>query len=161
MGVVETADGFINIGVGGDAQWQNLCRAMERPDLGAEPDYATADDRSEHRKRLGEVLAPVFKQRTSDDWLQRLEECDVPAGPIYKMDEVFADPQVQHLGMAQAVDHPARGPIEVVGQPVVLERTPASIDTAAPDAGDHTDEILGELGMSASEIAQLKAENVV
>ena len=161
MGVVETADGFINIGVGGDAQWQNLCRAMERPDLGADPDYATADTRSEHRKRLGEVLAPVFKQRTSADWLQRLEEFDVPAGPIYKMDEVFADPQVRHLGMAQAVDHPARGPIEVVGQPVVLERTPASIDAAAPDAGDHTDEVLCELGLSADEIAQLKAANVV
>ncbi|PSC03554.1 formyl-CoA transferase [Alsobacter soli] len=161
MGVVETADGFINIGVGGEGHWASFCRAIERPDLMQDPDFATQAERFRNRPRLREILANVFSQRTSAEWLERLEREHVPAGPIYRMDEVFADPQVQHLGMAAPVHHPARGEIRVVGQPVALSRTPASVVSAVPDPGEHTDEILARAGYQAGEIEQLRRAGVV
>ena len=97
MGVFETSDGFINIGVGGDGQWRALCVALERPDLGTAPEYATLELRFHNRPKLTALLAEVFKTKSSVQWLERLEQQGVPAGPIYKLDEVFADPQAQHL----------------------------------------------------------------
>src|SRR5215472_6351432 len=93
MGVFATADGFINIGVGGDGQWQALCGVIERPDLGDDPTYATQDGRFRNRPELTAKLTEVFKHKSSSDWLARLEHAGVPAGPIYKVNEVFADPQ--------------------------------------------------------------------
>ena len=90
-----------------------------------------------------------------------LAEGGVPAGPIYRMDEVFADPQVRHLGMAVPCSHPTRGDIAVVGQPVMLSRTPAEILTATPDAGEHTAEILLEMGFGSAEVARLRASGAV
>ncbi len=85
----------------------------------------------------------------------------MPAGPIYAMDEVFADPQVQHLGMAAPIHHPVRGETRLVAQPVTLSRTPASVYVSAPDAGEHTDAILCEVGLSAGEIAALREKSVI
>ena len=99
--------------------------------------------------------------RTCADWLQRLEAVGVPAGPIYKMDEVFADEQVKHLGIAVPMHDPARGDIRLVGQPVVLSRTPASIATPLPEPGEHTNLILREIGYDDSDIARLRKANVV
>jgi crotonobetainyl-CoA:carnitine CoA-transferase CaiB-like acyl-CoA transferase len=161
MGVVATADGFINIGVGGEGHWVSFCRAVERPDLRAHPDFATQDDRFRNRPKLRPVLEAIFKARSSAEWLERLEREGVPAGPIYRMDEVFADPQVRHLGMAVPLEHAVRGAIQVVAQPVVLSRTPSSVVTAIPDPGDHTDEILAGAGYAPAEIARLKQEKVV
>ncbi|MGI9414386.1 MAG: CaiB/BaiF CoA transferase family protein [Hyphomicrobiales bacterium] len=161
MGVVETRDGYINLGVGGDGQWRSLCTALGLSELAQDPEFATGVQRYEKRPLVWELLQPAFKEKTSAHWLEALEEAGVPAGPIYKMDEMFADPQVRHLGIAQPVEHPARGEVQVVGPPVVLTRTPAAVVTAAPDPGDHTDEILGEIGLNAEEIAELKAANAV
>lgn len=161
MGVLETADGFINIGVGGDGQWRALCKALERPDLAASPDYVTTADRFRNRSKLMELLRSIFKTQTSAVWLERLEAVGVPAGPIYKMDEVFADPQVQHLGIAVSARHPKRGDIKIVGQPVELSRTPARICSMIPAAGEHTDEVLHELGWSDAEIQRLRNAKVV
>jgi len=107
------------------------------------------------------LIEPLFMERTSAEWLELLAEAGVPAGPIYKMDEVFADPQVQHLQMAVPSTHPVRGNVELVGQPLVLSRTPAQIKEPAPDKGAHTDEILAELGLSATEIDKLRSEGVI
>ena len=161
MGVVETSDGFINIGVGGDGQWLAFCRALDRPDLAADPAYATGMDRFHNRPKLKPVLEEIFRQRSSAEWLELFEREGVPAGPIYRMDEVFADPQVQQLGMAVPVEHPQRGPINVVATPITLSRTPASVVTPIPDPGDHTQEILAEAGYSPDEIARLQQEKVV
>lgn len=161
MGVVRTSDGFINIGVGGDGQFAAFCRAVERPDLADDPDFATGMDRFRNRPKLKPILDEVFPKRSSADWLERLEREGVPAGPIYHMDEVFADPQVQHLRMAVPLEHPQRGPIQVVATPVTLSRTPAAVVTPLPDPGDHTQEILAEAGYSAGEIARLQQEKVV
>jgi crotonobetainyl-CoA:carnitine CoA-transferase CaiB-like acyl-CoA transferase len=161
MGVVATADGFINIGVGGDGQWQAFCRAVERPDLAADPVYATGTARFENRPRLRPILAAIFREKTSAEWLDILERNQVPAGPIYGMDEVFADPQVRHLAMAAPVRHPVRGEIAVVAQPVTLSRTPASVVSAIPEPGEHTDEILAAAGFGPQAIARLRQDGVV
>lgn len=161
MGVVETSDGFINIGVGGDGQWRAFCRAIERPDLPDDAAFATGRERSRNRPRLKEILAGVFRRHTSAEWLSRLDAEGVPAGPIYRMDEVFADPQVEHLGMAAPVHHHARGDIRLVAQPLVLSRTPAADLTPLPEAGQQTDEVLREAGYGEPEIERLRHAGVI
>lgn len=161
MGVLNTADGYINIGVGGDGQWRALCKALDRPDLADSSDYQTMADRYCNRPRLMEMLNSIFKTKTSSDWLKRLEAVGVPAGPIYTMDEVFADPQVQHLGIAAPGHHPKRGEIQIVGEPVELSRTPARIVSMTPEQGEHTDQVLRELGYGDSEIQRLRNAKVV
>lgn len=161
MGVVATKDGHLNLGVGSDAQWRAFCDLIERPDWGTDPDYATNAARLKLRAELWDKLAPVFAERTTAEWVEALEGASVPAGPIYRMDEVFADPQVRHLGMAEAVHHPVRGETHLVAQPVLLSRTPAAIHVSAPDAGEHSDAILTELGLSEEEIAALHEKAVI
>jgi crotonobetainyl-CoA:carnitine CoA-transferase CaiB-like acyl-CoA transferase len=161
MGLVATADGFVNIGVSGEGQWHAFCGAIGRPELAAHPDYATQELRLAHRPALMAELAAVFRTRTSAVWLELLEAASVPAGPVYAMDEVFADPQVQHLGMAQPLEHPVRGRIHVVAQPVTLSRTPATLRSATPEAGAHTEAVLSALGFSGEDIARLRAEGVL
>ena len=161
MGVVATEDGFINIGVGGDGQWRSFCEVIGRPDLANHPDYAKGASRTRHRPQIKALLGPIFAARKSADWLTALEAKGVPAGPIYKVDEVFADPQVQHLGIAAPLKDPERGDIRVVGQAIGLSRTPAGIVSGVPEQGEHTQEILREIGYSDGEIAQLRASRIV
>jgi len=161
MGVLETADGYINIGVGGDGQWRALCGALDRPDLAKDPDYTTLDARFRNRPKLTGILRDIFKQKPSAEWLEKLEKAGVPAGPIYKLDEVFADPQVRHLGIAVPLHHPTRGDIRVVGEPMTLSRTPASVVSTLPEAGEHTAEILHEAGYGEAEVDRFRKEKVV
>ncbi|MCZ8259552.1 MAG: CoA transferase [Beijerinckiaceae bacterium] len=161
MGVLETADGFINIGVGGEGQWISFCQAIGHPELAGHPDFARQDQRFANRPKLAAVLAPVMKTRPSAEWLDLFEAHSVPAGPIYRMDEVFADPQVRHLGIAEKVTHPDTGEIELIGQPVVLTRTPAAIVTPIPGKGVHTEEILVTAGYSSDEIARFRTDGVI
>jgi crotonobetainyl-CoA:carnitine CoA-transferase CaiB-like acyl-CoA transferase len=161
MGVLATVDGYINIGVGGDGQWQALCAAMERPDLAADPDYLTQTERFKHRNQLMPILAEMFAAETSAHWLALLERHGVPCGPIYKMDEVFADPQVRHLKMAEAVTHPDLGEIELVAQPLVLSRTPAAMMYPLPAKGAQTDDVLREAGYDDHSISRLRQSQVV
>jgi crotonobetainyl-CoA:carnitine CoA-transferase CaiB-like acyl-CoA transferase len=161
MGVYPTADGHINIAAGGDGNWRKLCEALDRPDLLEDPTLRTEPERFKARPKLNVELGETLRGRTSAEWLDIFEKVGVPAGPIYSMDEVFADPQVEHLRMRANVEHPVRGKIDVVATPVRLSRTPAAVVSAAPDAGDHNDEILGELGFDEATIARFKADGVV
>jgi crotonobetainyl-CoA:carnitine CoA-transferase CaiB-like acyl-CoA transferase len=160
MGVVRTADGFINIGVGGEGQWKAFCAAIGHPDLAGDPDYASQDLRLANRPKLMAELGEIFATQGSDAWLTALEEAGVPAGPIYKMDEVFADPQVAHVGVAVPVIDGERT-IKLVGQPIDMSRTPAGIVTLLPEAGAHNQEILGELGFTPADIEAFKNGRVI
>ncbi len=161
MGVVRTSDGYINIGVGGQGQWKSFCAAIGHAELADHPDYRTGELRYRNRPKLNAEIARIFAARTSKAWLDLLEAAGVPAGPIYKMDAVFEDPQVRHVNMAVAMNHPARGDIRVVGQPIDLSRTPATIRNALPDIGANTAEVLAEIGCSEHEIAALRQENAI
>lgn len=161
MGVMKTADGYINIGVGGDGQWHALCKALERPDLAASPDYATLADRFRNRPKLMPLLDGIFLALTSNEWLEKLEAAGVPAGPIYKVDEVFADPQVQHLGIAVPCHHDTRGDVAIVAQPIGLSRTPSEIVTMTPEAGEHTEQILRGLDYGDADIQRLRDAKIV
>jgi len=152
MGVFKTADGFINIGVGGDGQWRALCTALERPDLGKSPEYVSLELRFRNRPKLTPLLAEIFKTKRSAEWLDKLEA---------ELNEVFADPQVRHLGIAAPLHHPTRGDVRVVGQPVTLSRTPASIVSSLPEPGAHTDEILHDIGYSDLEIENFYAKKII
>jgi formyl-CoA transferase len=160
-GVFKTKDGHINIASAGDEIFGRLCRALDRPDLADHPDYKGGRDRSKNRKALNAAIEAITAARDSAEWIERFNEAGVPAGPIYSIDQVFGDPQVKHLGIAQPVEHPSLGRIELVGQAVTLSRTPSRLKTASPEAGEHTEAILEELGCSAAEIAGLRRRRVV
>jgi crotonobetainyl-CoA:carnitine CoA-transferase CaiB-like acyl-CoA transferase len=161
MGVYPTRDGHMNIAVGAEGQWRKFCAAIGRPELARDPDYDSAEKRFDRRPALRVVLEEVLRTKSSAEWMEVFEEAGVPAGPIYQVDEVFSDPQVQALGVAAPVHHPVLGDIRVVAQPIILSRTPAGVETPTPDAGDHSAEILAELGYDEPEVARLKAARVI
>lgn len=155
-GVFPTSDGHINIAAAGSHIYKRFCQAIGAEHLAAHPDYATDKLRSQNRAALNAAIAEITRTRTSREWVALFNEAGVPAGPIYRMDEVFADPQVQHLGMAADVHSDTLGDIQVVNQPVELSRTPSSMQRATPEKGEHTDEILAEFGYTPDEIARLR-----
>ena len=156
MLIKPSAVGKTPIGVGGDGQWRALCVALGRPELGTAPDYATNDMRLRNRPKLTALLSDIFKTKPSAQWLDLLEQQGVPAGPIYKVDEVFADPQVQHLGIVQKV-----GDVAYLGQPVTLSRTPSRVAAHPPALGEHTAEVLRDLGYGDAEVEQLRNRGIV
>ena len=156
MGVLPTSDGYINIGVGGEGQWAGFCKAIDRPDLLVHPQYALQELRFKHRATLMAELSQLFRDRTSSEWIKVLTANNVPAGPINRMDEVFSDPQVQHLCMAAPLRHTELGDIRLVATPLTMSRTSPSVRSQAPEAGAHTDDILHELGMSDAEISLMR-----
>lgn len=160
-GVFATADGHINIAAAGDEIYRRLCKALEAPELATDPDFANGAARSRNRRRLNEAIGALTRNRPSAEWIERLNAAGVPCGPIYKINEVFADRQVQHLNITRHVMHPRLGDVEVVGQAVDLSRTSWSIRSPTPEAGEHTDAVLRELGYENDAIAALRARKVV
>jgi len=161
-GVFKTRDGHINIAAAGAAIWERLCRAIGAEELMGNPDYATAAARSKNRDALNAALDTHLADRTSAEWVERLNRAGVACGPIYSVDKVFADPQVEHLGVVQDIDTgDARGRLRVLGQPVSLSRTPSRLVAAPPECGEHTEEVLREFGFSDGEIAGLRQAKVV
>ena len=160
-GVFKTKDGYINIAAAGEEIWRRLAAALGLAELADHPDYAVAKARLKNRDALNRRLEAATVGRSSAEWIEILNKAGVPTGPIYKMDEVFADPQVRHLGVAQKVAHKTLGELELVGQPVTLSRTPSKLRRATPERGEHTAEVLGALGYDASALAKLKERGVI
>ena len=156
-----TADGYINVGASGDGMWKLLCDALNRPELLARAEFTGGANRAKNRIALNAELNAAFKSKPSDEWIPILNKAGVPCGPIYAMDQVFADAQVQHIKAAAPVTHPRLGKVRLVNQAAGLSRTPATMATATPEIGQHTDEVLADAGYSAAEIARLHETKVL
>ena len=159
-GVFRTADGYVNIAPT-PLMWKRFCKAIDREDLVDHPNYATPKARRSHRDELNDVIGGIAKTMTTGALVERLNEAGIPCGPIYSIDQTFADPQVRHLGIAQSVESPALGTINLVGQPFTLSRTPSRLACSAPEYGEHTDAILGELGYSANDISRFRQSGTI
>jgi formyl-CoA transferase len=161
-GVFPTSDGHINIAASGNNLWKRFCAALDAPQLFDHPEHATPQLRSQHRKALNERIGEITKTNTSAHWIDTINKAGVPCGPINTIDKTFAEPQVQHLGIARPVKHPKLGDIKVVGQPINLSDfpQPASLKPT-PDMGEHTDQVLVGLGYDKPAIEKLRAGGVV
>ena len=126
-----------------------------------DPDFANGEKRSKNRKRLNAELGEYTRRYGSLELVEKLNAAGVPSGPIYSVDQVFADPQVKHVRMAVPIAHPTRGQVGIVNQAVALSRTPSVIDRPTPGLGEHTDEVLGGLGYSRDAIADLRRRKVI
>jgi crotonobetainyl-CoA:carnitine CoA-transferase CaiB-like acyl-CoA transferase len=157
-GVFATTDGYVNIATSGNAIWARLAAALGLEALVDDPRFDTGGARQQNRDELNRLIEAVTLTRSSAGWVEALEAAEVPCGPVYSMDQVFADPQVRHLGMAPKVQHPELGEVALVGQAVKLSRTPAELRTATAALGQHTGDVLQELGYSAGEIEAMRAE---
>ena len=156
-----TADGYVNVAATGDVFWRNLCKAIGRPDLIVDPDYATSEARSKNRRALNVEINAALKAKTTAEWIAILNDAQIPCGPIYTMDQVFADEQMRHLKVTSDVEHPRLGKLRILSQFATLTRTPGVVKTASPERGAHTDEVLREAGYSDGEIAALHGNAVV
>ncbi|MGC1236601.1 MAG: CoA transferase [Xanthobacteraceae bacterium] len=154
-GVFKTKDGYINIATAGQKTWQRFCEAVGATALMERPEYKTAEARSKNRDALSPEIDKYLAAATSAEWVERLNKAGVPSGPIYAIDQVFADPQVKHLGIVQSVIMKDKSKMRLLGQPVGLSRTPSRLATRPPDLGEHTNAILKEFGFSARDIAAL------
>jgi len=160
-GVFATADGHINIAGSGNDLFARLCKALGAEHLLRDPNYSGGRVRLRNRDQLNAEIEAITRGRTSAEWIDRLNAAGVPCGPIYRIDEVFADPQVQHIGIARAIEHPQRGGQQLVGQAVELSRTPWSLRMPTPEKGDSTDSVLAGLGYDSDAIAKLRTDGVV
>jgi crotonobetainyl-CoA:carnitine CoA-transferase CaiB-like acyl-CoA transferase len=160
-GVFATADGHINIAASGGELFGRFCKAISAEHLSTDPDYSTGRARLRNRDQLNAAIEAITRTKSSAEWIDLLNHAGVPCGPIYRIDQVFADPQVRHIGIARPVNHPQRGPQELVGQAVDLSRTPWELRASAPEKGSHTDEVLAALGYDADTIARLRTSGVI
>jgi crotonobetainyl-CoA:carnitine CoA-transferase CaiB-like acyl-CoA transferase len=160
-GVFKTSDGYINIATTGGRIWHRFAETLGAPDLPNRPEYATAPDRSKNRKQLNAEIGRLTEKKSSEAWVKEFNAAGVPCGPIYSIDQMFSDAQVQHLGMARDVPNAEGREIRLVGQPFTLSRTPSQMAARPPEFGEQTDEVLAEFGFSSDEIGELKRDKVV
>jgi crotonobetainyl-CoA:carnitine CoA-transferase CaiB-like acyl-CoA transferase len=157
----KTKDGHINVAASGEGMWAGLCKAIGREDMLTSPDFKGGKKRAENRKKLNAAIEEALLTKTGAEWIEILNKAGIPCGPIYTIDQVFADPQVKHLGIATTVEHPKLGRNQILANAATLSRTPARVATPTPEIGEHTDEVLRELEYSAEEIEKLRKGGVV
>ncbi|MDP8977180.1 MAG: CoA transferase [Actinomycetota bacterium] len=158
---LRTRDGYLTVGGNNQRLWERTCRIVEREDLVHDERFATNAQRMANRGELAAELEAALVRRTTDEWVQAFLDGGVPAGPIYDYRQVFDDPHTRARGMMVEVDHPVEGPVRTLGLPVKLSETPGRVRRPAPLLGEHTDEVLGELGLGESEIARLRDAKVL
>ena len=156
-----TSDGHMNVAATGTKMWQKICDSIGQPELFEHPDFKTAELRAKNRKALNEALNKGFGKKTSAEWIEILNKAGVPCGPIYSMDQVFADPQVKHIQASAEVQSRKLGKLRLINQPVKLSRTPAKLAAASPERGEHTEEVLLEVGFDKTEVQNFKNKGIV
>jgi crotonobetainyl-CoA:carnitine CoA-transferase CaiB-like acyl-CoA transferase len=160
-GVFKTSDGYINIATTGQKIWERFANAIGAPELLEDERYTTSTNRSKNRDALNAQIEQQTIKHSSATWVDNLNEAGVPCGPIYTVDQMFDDAQVQHLGIAQDVPNPEGRHVRLVSQPFSLSRTPSRMAARPPEIGEHTDEVLSEFGFSHDEITELKTKKIV
>jgi formyl-CoA transferase/CoA:oxalate CoA-transferase len=156
----EASDGYFVAGVWADNAWPPFCRAIEREDLIEHPSYSTNVARVANREELLGMLSELFRGKTKEEWEQRFRDARALFGPVLTFSELMAHPQVQATGMLGTLEHPKLGPLPQLKSPIELSETPGGLTTAPPLLGQHTAEVLGELGYSAEEISTLEGEGI-
>jgi len=157
----ETADGFAMVAVGNDGLWRRFAQAVGRADLATDPLFAGNPDRVAHRGALLPLIEGIMLTRTTEEWVAVLDAAGVPVGPIQTVDQALADPQVLARGMVATVQHPTEGELNMVNCPIKLSRTPATVRTAPPLLGQHTDGILASLGLTGDRISSLRKAGAI
>ncbi|UFN50769.1 CoA transferase [Roseomonas sp. OT10] len=158
--VFPTADGHIVLSIGNDPTFQRFCKLTGQEALLADERFATNAARVSHRQLVTDTLTPVLQSRTTADWVAALEAAKIGCGPINKLSQVFADPHVQARKVVVEMDHASGETVKVIANPVRLSATPPSYRSAPPVLGQHTEEVLGGLGVGAEEIAKLRADGI-
>ena len=161
MGTFPAADGWVNIAATSGKHFRAMCQALGGEELLERPEYRNPAGRVAHREQLEGEVADLTRSFKVDEIVELLNDAGLPCGPVYDLGQTFADPQVEHCGIAVPLEHPELGDVRLVGQPVRLRRTPFELRSPAPRAGQHTDEILAEAGLGSSEIDSLRADGVV
>lgn len=151
-----TQDGYINIGAANQNNWERMCRAVGRDDLLDDARFASNPERMVNIQSLTPIMEETFRTQTTAHWVEVLERAGVPCGPIYNIEQVYADPHVQSRDMAVELQHPKAGGIRNIGVAVKLSDTPGSVRTPAPLLGQHTDDVLAEFGYADADIAALR-----
>jgi crotonobetainyl-CoA:carnitine CoA-transferase CaiB-like acyl-CoA transferase len=157
----QTADGWINIGAANQTNWERLAQLIGAPELNEDPRFSVNTGRMANLEALTEILNAVFRQKSTGEWLELLEDGGFPAGPVLSITEMHADPQTRARDMVVATDHPVAGRVETLGLPVKFDATPGGIRCPAPTLGQHTREVLAEYGYDAGEIEAFLAAGVV
>jgi crotonobetainyl-CoA:carnitine CoA-transferase CaiB-like acyl-CoA transferase len=160
-GVFETSDGYMNIAVVGEQIWQRFTKAFDRSDWLSNEDYNTGAGRSQNRGALNDEINAITRTDSTENWVAKLNEAGVPCGEINDIGQAFESPQVKHLGIAKPVNSNERGQTELVGQPIMMSRTPSAITAPPPLAGGHCDDILASLGYSAKDVARFRDEKTI
>ena len=161
MGLFSASDGQFNLGASGEGNWHRFCKALNKEQWIQDPRFENEKLRVQNREALNALIQEVFQQHTVDHWVTLLNEVGVPAGPVYSVPQMFEDPQVRHLGVAREVEAWQGGQRTLITQPVVLERTPADLGRTAPGWGEHTDEVLAEVGYDEQAIAGFREAGVI
>lgn len=158
MGVFPASDGDIVIGASGQEQYRKFCQVIDACELISDPRFVTNDQRVKNRGAFIEAVAARTRLSPMLAWMELFNRAGIACGPIYSIDQVFGDPQVRHYQMAKPVHHPRLGNIQLLGSPILMSESESAIDCAAPEKGEHTEEILRGLGFTAAEIANLRQE---
>jgi crotonobetainyl-CoA:carnitine CoA-transferase CaiB-like acyl-CoA transferase len=160
-GVFHASDGPFNIAASGQKMWKRFCQAAKIEHLVDDPRFKTAPLRSANRAELNALITEVIGRHTSQHWIEVLNAAGVPAGSINSIDRVFDDPQVRHLDLCRPLTTASGRNITLVEQPVRLDGTPSRMRKGAPNSGQDTDDVLGEIGLSAEEVDELRRRGVV
>ena len=157
----QTADGWINVGASSEATWERLPGPLGLPELLEDPRFSKNRDRMANRGALNDALSPAFRTRTTAEWVTLFTDVGVPVGPVLSIGEMLQHPQTQARDMVVETEHSRLGPVKTIGSPIKFSETPGAIQRGAPLFGEHTREVLGDLGYSDSEITELVEKEVI